>query len=246
MSGISEIQARIQAIQHRVVSPAVPGRFHAVLTDRLSDAPPVSESETSPASDGEMWVVSPQAQAASVNALGSSASQGITLGAMLGISGGPLIAPRSHTVTRSADLGEYLRTHGIEARNGRLQRTDLTPITGGWNGSGYLLPPAAAGWEEMRAAAASDGIDLRVIDSYRSWGVQEGAYHAHLRGEKTANVLPPGESEHGNGLAVDITNGHLIGVGDPEYTWMRTNGARFGWYPISNESWHWEFRGTTV
>ena len=22
------------------------------------------------------------------------------------------------------------------------------------------------------------------------------------------------------------------------------NARRFGWYPISNETWHWEFRGT--
>ena len=83
-----------------------------------------------------------------------------------------------------------------------------------------------------------------AIDSYRSWEVQQGAHQAHLRGEKKANVLPPGQSEHGNGLAVDITNGHLVGVGDREYTWLRTHAAQYGWYPISNESWHWEFRGT--
>ena len=117
-------------------------------------------------------------------------------------------------------------------------------VSGAWNGTGYLLPPAAAAWEEMRAAAAADGVELRAIDTYRSYDVQEGAYQAHLRGEKTANVLPPGESEHGNGLAVDITNGHLVGVGDREYTWLRTNAAQYGWFPISNESWHWEFRGT--
>jgi D-alanyl-D-alanine carboxypeptidase len=95
----------------------------------------------------------------------------------------------------------------------------------------------------MRAAAAADGIDLKAIDTYRSYELQEGAYRAHLRGEKAANVLPPGESEHGNGLAVDGTNSHLVGVGDREYTWLRTNAAQYGCYPISNESWHWEFRG---
>ena len=95
----------------------------------------------------------------------------------------------------------------------------------------------------MRAAAAADGIDLQATDFYRSWESQNNAYEKHLRGEKHANVLPPGTSEHGVGLAVDITNGHIIGRNDPEYAWMRANGAAFGWYPISNETWHWEFRG---
>ncbi|MDJ0925121.1 MAG: D-alanyl-D-alanine carboxypeptidase family protein [Acidimicrobiia bacterium] len=243
MSGINEIQARIQEIQHRVAAPAVPGRFRAVLDTQLEQEAPRLDPEMGRKADTESWVVTPQATTASAHGVGSSATQGVTLGVMLGINSNPIFAPRSRTVTRSADLREYLTVNGIEARNGRLDRSDLTPVSGGWNGTGYLLPPAAAGWEEMRSAAAADGIDLRAIDTYRSWDVQEGAYHAHLRGEKAANVLPPGESEHGNGLAVDITNGHLVGVGDPEYTWLRTNASRFGWYPISNESWHWEFRG---
>jgi D-alanyl-D-alanine carboxypeptidase len=162
---------------------------------------------------------------------------------MLGISAMPTVADRSGTVARSDELASFLQVGNIEARNGRLATTELTAVTGAWNGTGYLLPPAADAWEEMRAAAAADGVDLQAIDTYRSYEVQEGAYQAHLRGEKAANVLPPGESEHGNGLAVDITNGHLVGVGDREYTWLRTHAAQYGWFPISNESWHWEFRG---
>jgi LAS superfamily LD-carboxypeptidase LdcB len=77
----------------------------------------------------------------------------------------------------------------------------------------------------MRAAAAADGIDLQATDLYRSWESQDNAYQKHLRGEKAANVLPPGTSEHGLGLAVDITNGHIIGHDDPEHAWMRANGG---------------------
>lgn len=247
MSGINEIQSRIQSIQNRVTAPPAPGRFNAVFAQQMAatqaNAQTPAETRFLDGDDGTV-LVAPQAQTATTAARAAMGSTAVTLGMMLGMATAPTFAARSGTVTRSDQLTDYVRTNNIEARNGRLGRHELSAVSGGWNGSGYLLPPAAAAWEEMRAAAAIDGVDLKAIDTYRSYEVQQGAYHAHLRGEKAANVLPPGESEHGNGLAVDVTNGSLIGVGDREYTWLRTNAAQYGWYPISNESWHWEFRGT--
>ena len=96
----------------------------------------------------------------------------------------------------------------------------------------------------MRSAAQADGVDLRFVDSYRNWDVQNAARQRYLSGEKAESVLPAGSSQHGLGLAVDLTDGGLIGPGDPEWRWMQTNGASYGWFPISNESWHWEYRGT--
>ncbi len=192
-------------------------------------------NETAPTDE---FAVAPRGMAATP--LGS---QVITLGVMLGMASGPTTAPRSSTVLSAAGLQEYLTANDIEPRNGRLSNLKLASVSGTWNGTGYLLPPAAAGWEEMRQAAAAEGIDLQAIDTYRSWETQNGAYQAHLRGDKAANVLPPGESEHGKGLAVDLTNGRLLGAGDTEYNWMQNNGRRFGWYLIANKSWHWEFRG---
>ena len=246
MSGISEIQARIQAIHQRVTQPAVPGGFGALLASQQAAGTSNAGHVEAGNAHEDHFVVTPQAQAAIPQGLQSSAVQGVTLGMMLGLTSAPPPRQLPTTIALSSELTEYLRVHGIEARNGRLDRSELTAISGGWNGSGYLLPPAAAAWEEMRAAAAMDGVNLQAIDTYRSWEVQEGAYQAHLRGEKRANVLPPGRSEHGNGLAVDITNGHIIGHDDPEHEWLEVNAARFGWYPISNETWHWEFRGVNA
>ena len=242
MSGIAEVQSRIESIQNRVARPPISGRFSAMFEAQLAAATARTETTVPPATEMSEteFVVGPQALVSS----GPLGSTPVTLGMMLGMSNGALFAPRSATAVRSGELRDYLTVHNIESRNGRLGSAELTPVSGGWSGSARLLPPAAAAWEEMRSAAAADGIDLRAIDTYRSWEVQDAAHQAHLRGEKKANVLPAGRSEHGNGLAVDVTNGNLIGVGDAEYTWLRTNGARFGWYPISNESWHWEFRGT--
>ena len=159
---------------------------------------------------------------------------------------GPTVTPATKPTSskNSADLEGFLQAHDVRNRNGRLEGTGLlVEVSGAWNGKGYLLAPAAKAWEEMRAAAAAEGIDLRAIDMYRSYEAQAAGYQAFLSGQKKANVLPPGKSEHGNGLAVDVTNGSLVGPGDPEWHWLQENAHRFGWYPISNESWHWEYRG---
>lgn len=170
-------------------------------------------------------------------------SAGTTLSPFASVPAVAALGPAPRGVVTAAELASYLSAHGMPGRNGRLDASELVEVTGGWSGRPMLLPPAADAWEQMRNAAAADGIDLRVIDAYRSWESQDRAYQAHLAGEKRANVLPPGRSQHGAGLAVDVTNGHIVGPGDPEWRWLDDNAWRFGWYPISNESWHWEFRG---
>lgn len=152
-------------------------------------------------------------------------------------------APPVDGILSAGQLERYLEANRIEVRNGHLTDRDLVAVDGGWHGSARLLPPAAEAWTRMRAAAAAEGVDLFAIDSYRSWESQDRAHREHLAGRKTANVLAPGTSEHGVGLAVDVTNGAIVGPGDREWEWLQDNARRFGWYPISNESWHWEFRG---
>lgn len=238
--GIAHVTARIREIQARVEEPEVPGHFKAVLDRTLESAaadPQAPSSEARPSTEVAMAAWEPVPT--------------MTLGVMLGKARPAAVVPApTHGplppfpgVATRAELEEYLTVHAIEGRNGRLGDGDLVPVSGGWDGDAALLPPAASAWEEMRAAAARDGVDLRVIDSYRTWESQARAHEAHLRGEKKANVLPPGTSEHGNGLAVDVTNGAIIGRDDHEWHWLQSNASRFGWYPISNETWHWEFRG---
>lgn len=127
--------------------------------------------------------------------------------------------------------------------DGRLDPSQLVAVSGMWTGTGMLLPQAAVAWEAMRREAAADGITLLAVDTYRRRETQAAARAEYEAGRKDAYVAPPGESRHGLGLAVDLTNGHLIGPGDREWEWMVANGPRFGWGPISTESWHWEYRG---
>lgn len=103
---------------------------------------------------------------------------------------------------------------------------------------------------EMRAAAARDGIDLKVSDGYRSpeeqlsaWN-QNGCQLVNGRAQcrvRTAAVpcsLGGSGSNHTNGTAVDI---HL---GTGVYTWLRQNASRYGFYNnLPNDLPHWSSTG---
>lgn len=133
--------------------------------------------------------------------------------------------------------------------NGKIPQDKLVSISGAnpGNRGGILLAPAAKSWDAMIRAAASDGVRLFHGDTYRSWERQNSAYQAYRRGERGPGIIvaPPGTSKHGAGLAVDVTDGKgIIGRGSSQWQWLAQNGARFGWYGISSESWHWEYRGT--
>jgi len=99
----------------------------------------------------------------------------------------------------------------------------------------------------MRRAAAADGVRLYYSSTYRSYATQKASYDKYKAGGRGKGVVvaPPGRSKHGAGLAVDISDGTgIIGKNTVQWQWLVKNGARFGWYPISSESWHWEYRGT--
>jgi D-alanyl-D-alanine carboxypeptidase len=225
MQSVSSALARIHEIQNRVGVGHDPDGFQAVLDAELAGA------------DG--------AGASSLQSLdipvARTYAQPVTIGQLIG---GTAARSAVGGVASRTDLDVYLGGTGLETRNGHLRPDELVGVSGGWNGrSGRLAPPAAAAWETMRSAALADGVDLRFVDSYRDWATQDAAHRRHLSGEKNEYVLPAGRSQHGNGLAVDLTNGSLIGPGDPAWQWMQANAADYGWHPISNETWHWEFRG---
>ncbi len=133
--------------------------------------------------------------------------------------------------------------------NGKIPRDQLVTTGGTHPGfrAGILLAPAATSWEAMVRAAAADGVRLFHSDTYRSWDSQNSAYQAFKRGERGPGIIvaPPGTSKHGAGLAVDVTDGKgILSKGTQQWQWLSQNGARFGWYGISSEAWHWEYRGT--
>ncbi|NDL58063.1 peptidase M15 [Phytoactinopolyspora sp. XMNu-373] len=97
----------------------------------------------------------------------------------------------------------------------------------------------AARVDEAVHAAAEQGIELVVTSGWRSYGRQEQlfweAVDKHGSEEAAGRwVLPPDESMHVRGLAVD--------VGPPEAAaWLAENGWRFGLCRrYDNEPWHFE------
>lgn len=106
---------------------------------------------------------------------------------------------------------------------------------------------AASAVEALNVAfQAKFGRDLLISDSYRSYDAQ-----VKCREQKGNWCATPGKSNHGWGLAIDVSGG-INEFGTPEHEWMRANAAASGWvHPgwaqqggAKPEPWHWEFAGS--
>lgn len=98
--------------------------------------------------------------------------------------------------------------------------------------------------DAMRAAGQGDLIPSSGWSCYRDRAAQQ-----HMR-NIGLTTIPVGQSIHGEwsfGGAVDFAN--LGGFGAARHNWLRSNGARFGWYQPGwaqaggslPEPWHWEY-----
>jgi hypothetical protein len=108
----------------------------------------------------------------------------------------------------------------------------------------HLLRCDAAHMFDLLDAGYRDrfGADLGLTDSYRSYSAQ-----VSTRAAKGSLAAPPGMSQHGRGLAVDVTapasrhgsaqNRWLV-ENAPDYGWVNPDWARGGYEP-----WHFEFVG---
>lgn len=102
-----------------------------------------------------------------------------------------------------------------------------------------LTPQLARAVRLAREAAAADGVELQITSGWRS-AERQAQLHAEAI-EKYGSaakarrwVLPPEESEHVTGRAVDV--GPEQGI-----AWLREHGVRFGLCQrYANEPWHFE------
>jgi LAS superfamily LD-carboxypeptidase LdcB len=112
-----------------------------------------------------------------------------------------------------------------------------------------------AAWEKLIQAARADGIKtphLLPVSGYRSSKTQKRLWESALARYGSPEVArkwvaPPGSSAHQSGRAIDF----YLGLSNSSknvaklrntlpYQWLATNANRFGFYPYSNEPWHWE------
>jgi peptidoglycan hydrolase-like protein with peptidoglycan-binding domain len=109
--------------------------------------------------------------------------------------------------------------------------------------------------EALLAAAEAEGIRLGNNSSYRSpeeqialrrkyCGPTEYDIYHKSPSQCSPQTALPGTSNHEKGLAIDFSyGGTKMGSGNPGFQWLVRNAARFGFYNLPSEPWHWSVDG---
>ncbi len=113
---------------------------------------------------------------------------------------------------------------------------------------------AAESFAKMRAAAKADGVTLTIVSAART-----PEHQKRLAGRnKNGAAVAQGVSTHNYGLAIDLamSPGAAAPVQEtttrpfsnvmamratPAHKWVFFFGAEHGWFPYTNEPWHWEY-----
>ena len=128
-------------------------------------------------------------------------------------------------------------------RNGKLPLRVLCEIPGA---DERLRADAAVAFARLaRAYEADRGEPLCLTDGYRPLAEQQ-----QLRRSKRRLAARPGYSEHGWGLAVDLSCG-VQSSRTAAHAWVAAHAGRYGWFlpewaqrgGSRPEPWHWEFSG---
>ena len=117
--------------------------------------------------------------------------------------------------------------------NGKIPPSALESIG---IGNHRLATNAAQSFRAMRSAAAADGVNIGVTDSYRDLASQQELAKRKGLYSQGGLAAKPGTSDHGWGIATDID------VDSKGLAWMRANAGRFGFVEdVPREPWHWTF-----
>lgn len=122
-------------------------------------------------------------------------------------------------------------------------------------------PAAQAAFDEMKAAAAKESINLYISSGYRSYAFQKKIYNSNVSayGKTKSDTFSarPGHSEHQTGLAFDVNIINDTFAGTPEAIWLEKHCAEYGFiirYPKGKESitgykyepWHIRYLGKEI
>lgn len=127
------------------------------------------------------------------------------------------------------------------AENGHLSSSELASIP--FASSHYVRADVVGGLTDLNAAYAAEfGVNLTINSSYRTYEQQEALYDP-----TSDTAAPPGCSNHGTGLAIDIGGG-VQTFGSAQYDWLKVNAEAYGWVhpPFAEpagrnpEPWHWQ------
>lgn len=98
-------------------------------------------------------------------------------------------------------------------------------------GAGFKLDSTSAvSWLRTKGA----GNPAHITTAYRDRAYQQRLYDGWLARKPGYNfALPPGQSKHELGLAVDVDRATA--------NWLSAHGAAYGWRGIKSEWWHFEY-----
>ncbi|ADP16874.1 D-alanyl-D-alanine carboxypeptidase family protein 1 [Achromobacter xylosoxidans A8] len=94
---------------------------------------------------------------------------------------------------------------------------------------------------EMVGEAKSSGVNLTINSGFRSYPEQKMLWDGYVKRLPGFNLAAkPGNSNHQNGIAIDIA---VAGAdGNEVYEWLKQSAPRFGFVrTVSGEPWHWEY-----
>ena len=236
MEGIASALARITELQGTLSTlrpPAPPGGFDALMRQALSSP----AARTVPADTPSARRTAADAGGAYAGTAGAATadllSSATWLSAQRPLS---LVAPQPGLVPAPPLVGLGGTTAAVAVAathpNGQIPESALVPVGGGER----LRADAATGFLQLRAAAARDGVDLPVNDSYRSLAEQQDVARRKGLYSEGGLAARPGTSTHGLGLSVDLQlDGRALG-------WMRENAERHGFVEdVPREPWHWTY-----
>ena len=210
MDGIAGVTARISQIEARITTL----RSSSGVQSTASTA---STATTSPTGRSFEAVLSGARAAAGAGGPSGAAAvtgpSGIAAGGRLNADGVPV------------ELAAY--------GNGTIPAHALSQIGVGRHA---LWQPAADAYKQLSAAAARDGVTIKVTDSYRTYDQQVDLAKRKGLYSQGGLAAAPGTSDHGWGRSLDL------GLDSRAQQWMRDNGPRFGFVEdVPREPWHWTY-----
>lgn len=128
--------------------------------------------------------------------------------------------------------------------NGQIPSSALCDVS--FDSAVQLRCDAAEALDELNTAFRQEfGHDIAITDSYRSYAQQ-----VVCRATKGFWCAQPGTSNHGGGVAVDLSSG-IDSFGSATHRWMVAHAHEYGWvHPdwaraggSKPEPWHWEYVG---
>ena len=170
----------------------------------------------------------------------------------------------------NGSLGTSTKGYKIENKGGAtyvggILIANKTYILSSTYGNGLTANTKNA-FNEMKAAAAIDGFDIRIGSGYRSFNSQKTIYKNYVKrdGQAKADTYSarPGHSEHQTGLAIDICAAGYKCIGSgfngtAPANWLSDNAYKYGFilrYPNGKtnetgykfESWHYRYVGVEL